>query len=153
MTHARIPMEAMKHADTVSSNYSKHTQSRGLRKMLIERFDERLLSLFAPFAGDTATLLDVGCGEGFTLRKFRARYPHIAYSGCDINPAALGIAREQNPDAALFVSSAYSVQTETAYDAVLCCEVLEHLERPEAALAELRRLVREGGGLCYTFRA
>ena len=33
------------------------------------------------------------------------------------------------------------------YDTILCCEVLEHLPRPELALAELYRLLRPGGHL------
>jgi ubiquinone/menaquinone biosynthesis C-methylase UbiE len=35
-------------------------------------------------------------------------------------------------------------------DAATCFEVIEHLERPEAALAELRRVLLPGGVLCLS---
>ncbi|MDR1728315.1 MAG: class I SAM-dependent methyltransferase [Acidobacteriota bacterium] len=132
----------------ITSNYTKHTQSKGLRKLLIERFDKKLLSLFAPFAGNVKTLIDVGCGEGFTLKKLHARHPHVQFAGCDINADALELAKAQNPDAHFFVANAYAVQAGETFDAVICSEVLEHLEQPGKALSEIKRLVDVAGGGC-----
>ena len=52
-------------------------------------------------------------------------------------------ARARHPDLTINVGSVYDLQYEAdSFDLVVCMEVLEHLERPEAALEELCRVSR-----------
>lgn len=83
-------------------------------------------------------MLDVGCGIGDMLR-YR---PQTV--GVDVNPRAIAYCRgrgltaqQMKPDQLPF--------PDAVFDSVVLDNVLEHLERPEPLLAEIRRVVRPGG--------
>jgi SAM-dependent methyltransferase len=84
------------------------------------------------------TFLDAGCGT----MPYRARVtPAVSvYIGFDIERRA--------PDVALLgdVQNMSTIRDASA-DVVLCSEVLEHVPRPAAALAEFQRILRPGGTL------
>jgi len=82
--------------------------------------------------------LDVGCGIGDMVR-FRAQTV-----GVDVNPKAVaygqarGLAVQQmQPDLLPFPDG--------AFDGAVLDNVLEHLEKPEPLLAEIRRVLKAGG--------
>jgi len=120
-----------------SSNLLKHTESRGLRKKLIDNFNDRFIGM----VGDGATLLDVGCGEGFTLKLVSEKNPNIQLAGCDISQAAIELAKQQVPKANLLVNNGYRIDfLDKSFETVICSEVLEHVPEPEQMLAEISRL-------------
>ena len=91
------------------------------------------------------TLLDAGCGEGFVAAALHARFPGLEITGLDYSAEAVAYARERYGHAARYqVGSVYGLPFERdAFDLVLCSEVLEHLDRPDDAVGELRRVARE----------
>jgi SAM-dependent methyltransferase len=106
-----------------------------------------------PLAGKT--VLEYGCGMGFVSRAFAARAArHI---GFDIDPAAVGLAREVLAYAGLENFELHVAQAETivaeverfagVVDVFLLYAVLEHLTVPERldVLALARRVVRRDG--------
>lgn len=95
-------------------------------------------------------LLDLGVGHGRTLRYLE---PHgcvdrIRFVGLDVNPRRLadiyGSERwtllQHNIEAGLPFEDA-------SYDVIVCEQVLEHLQTPQAAVAEMARVLRPGGTL------
>jgi 2-polyprenyl-3-methyl-5-hydroxy-6-metoxy-1,4-benzoquinol methylase len=92
-----------------------------------------------------ATVLDVGCGEGVVTARLAALLPHARVEGLDVEDPALVAewrAREGG-NLGFRPGSAYALpHDDRSVDTVCCLEVLEHLERPEAALAELVRVAR-----------
>jgi SAM-dependent methyltransferase len=93
-----------------------------------------------------ARVLDAGCGWGVTLEALENRGFQV--SGLDVSRQALE--QLDRPDRRLIeadlaqpISAAAVVQS--AYDAVLALDVIEHLDDDGAALANLGRLVRPGG--------
>ena len=64
--------------------------------------------------------------------------------GLDVAQDELRVALRNNPGAHLLAGSAYGLPfSGETFGLVLCCEVMEHLEDPEAALEEIRRVGRE----------
>ena len=98
-------------------------------------------------AGDGA-ILDVGCGRGFYVNAVAALYPRAAVVGADYSAEYLAAARQrtQSPAAAFARADARALPfPSSAFDAVVCSEVLEHIEEDAAALAELHRVLRDDG--------
>jgi ubiquinone/menaquinone biosynthesis C-methylase UbiE len=95
----------------------------------------------------TGTLLDVGCNVGIHLERYKGRK-----IGVDIAPSLVAEARKRVPDGIFHVGSAESMDflPDKSVDVVLCTEVLEHLERPEAALGEFARVMKEEGRMLVT---
>jgi ubiquinone/menaquinone biosynthesis C-methylase UbiE len=89
-------------------------------------------------------LLDLGCGPGFVGQRVATRMPHAEVVGVDRDATVLDHARTRLAEVAL--GSADDVPFPGAtFDGAYTRLVLRHLERPEAAVAELLRVVRPGG--------
>ena len=90
---------------------------------------------------DPRNVLDVGCGEGLVLRQLGVLWDEIEIHGVDISIALLHVAQEIKADASYLAGSVYQLPLpDHYYDLVICTEVLEHLENPGAALAEIVRV-------------
>lgn len=125
----------------LTTNYRKHTSANRLQRLLIERFYRALCDLIRPLGA--GPILDVGCGEGFTLARLAREGIGRQLDGVDCNEAALRLGRRLLPWAALRRGDVYRLPCASgSYDLVLCTEVLEHLERPAAAVEELKRVTR-----------
>lgn len=94
-------------------------------------------------------IIDIGCGVGDLLLEARRRKPNATLFGCDFSPAAIEHAREALPDAdirELHFDKTLDYKS-NAFDLVLCTDVLEHLEYPEAIIEELVRICAPGGAV------
>jgi len=69
--------------------------------------------------------------------------------GCDLSERVNQLARERlssYPQVSILKEDAEKVSfADDSFDAVICCEVLEHVEHPEKAVAELYRILHKGG--------
>ncbi|WP_117319139.1 class I SAM-dependent methyltransferase [Chromatocurvus halotolerans] len=104
-------------------------------------------------------VLDLGCGEG---RHAVAAHLHDGADvlGIDLSLPDLLTARSRhgefrrNSDDAMFAlanASALALPlADDSLDAVICSEVLEHIEDYRAVLQEIRRVLRPGGLLCIS---
>ena len=87
-------------------------------------------------------LLDAGAGEG----PYRALFAHCAYVSSDWSSSPHPGARRAD-----IVSPLERLPVDDgAFGAVLCTQVLEHVERPEVVMAELFRVLEPGGTLWLT---
>ena len=93
--------------------------------------------------------LDVGCGNGYTVRWAAAAAPDGWAVGIDVSPAMVERARAASPafpniefQVASFPDSALP---HGCFDAVLSMEVVYYLPDLEAALREIARLLIPGG--------
>lgn len=86
------------------------------------------------------TVLEVGCGEGLLAHHLVTAADRPArFHACDLSLDSV------LPDLDRLIefreASIYKLPyPDDSFDLVICCEVLEHLERPTQALAELRRV-------------
>jgi SAM-dependent methyltransferase len=115
------------------------------------RTAQREAAFFLPRLRQGMRVLDAGCGPGtITVGLARAVAP-AEVVGVDAEPGVLARARELA--AAQAVGNVTFRQADVYalpfpdgdFDAVFAHTLLEHLRRPDAALRELRRVLRPGG--------
>jgi SAM-dependent methyltransferase len=102
-----------------------------------------------PHLTPSTHLVDIGCGSGELSLELAARVGRL--TGVDIDPAEVEAARARA--AGLGVGNAlfrpgdvYSLELpDEPADIVLAHSVLEALDRPEAALLEMKRILKAGG--------
>jgi ubiquinone/menaquinone biosynthesis C-methylase UbiE len=94
-------------------------------------------------------LLDVGCGTGATLAAVVAAYPTVRARGIDLSPRMIEIARQRLAGLAdVQVADAEHLPlADSCVDLVTCVDSLHHYPDPLAALTEMHRVTRPGGGL------
>lgn len=91
-------------------------------------------------------VLEVGCGQGRFLGALCQGNPPRQGFGCDIDRQALTLARSTGDGHSyLQASLTHLPYAEGSFDVVLIFDVLEHLDDPEAGLAEVARALRPGG--------
>lgn len=125
-----------------TDNYKKHTTQNPVQKFLINNF----LAAFLKEAGklNPQSILDVGCGEGFTLENLRKNKIGKELAGIDFSKHAIEIGNKMHPSLSLKYGTIYHLPfKDNSFDLVICSEVLEHLEHPEKALLELERVTRK----------
>jgi SAM-dependent methyltransferase len=118
-----------------------HSNERPRNRLLYLQLDAALAHAAREYA--RGRLVDMGCGT----KPWRARFaPYVSeHVGVDHADSLHGL------EGADLVAGAYDVPLPDGWaDTLLMTEVLEHLERPADALAEMRRLLSPGGALILT---
>ena len=97
--------------------------------------------------GPFDSLLEVGYGSGVFLPELARRTERLV--GIDVHGGRDGVARMAKAldlDVELLDASLFELPFESGtFDALVCLSVMEHLVELDAAVAELRRIVRPGG--------
>jgi 2-polyprenyl-6-hydroxyphenyl methylase / 3-demethylubiquinone-9 3-methyltransferase len=98
------------------------------------------------------TVLDVGCGGGFLSEEFAK----AGYKVTGVDPAAVSLAcaREHAAQSGLSIEYARAPGERLPFDAgafdiVLCCDVLEHVDDIRPVVREISRVLSGGGIFFY----
>lgn len=123
----------------VGNVYDKYGTRNPIARALMRGFLRGVGELYATAAPQT--VLEVGCGEGRLADHLLRRYPRPRrFAACDLEDAR---AADIDPMIDFERASIYELPYhDRAFDLVICCEVLEHLEEPRRGLAELARVSR-----------
>ncbi|HYZ03415.1 MAG TPA: methyltransferase domain-containing protein, partial [Candidatus Binatia bacterium] len=132
------------------------TYVHGYHQRENDRLQDQAGTLVDLLHGDTAfprgsTVLEVGCGIGAQTVTLARRSPAAGFTSIDLSPDSIAEARRRVDQAGLV--NVEFLQADVfalpfgaeSFDHLFVCFVLEHLPRPLAALAILRRLLRPGG--------
>lgn len=115
----------------------------GSRNPVVRRLIDRWLGRIRVLSeGGYSTLADIGVGEGLALERLRPSARTIV--GVDYRADKLAVARMHIPGLFPIRADAGMLPAgDHAFDVVLCIEVLEHLIRVDAAVAELARITKK----------
>lgn len=102
-------------------------------------------SLFAPLV--RGSVLEVGCGVGTFTRRMLGAPGLTSLTSIDILEAAVRQCRAAIQDPRLDLRHADVREITGAFDAVVCMNVLEHIEDDRAALSHMLNLLAPGGTL------
>lgn len=117
---------------------------------LTQLFVEPLLDAAAAKAG--TQLLDIACGTGVVTQRALAR--GAATHAIDFSPNMVAAAKRRCPDAVILQADAEALPfPSTRFDAAVSNFGIHHVEHPERAIAEARRVLQSGGAFALTFWA
>ena len=128
----------------VGNVYDKYGAHNPIVQWIMRGFESALSSLVARAA--PADLHEVGCGEGYWVLRWNEQ--GLTARGCDVSRQVIDMARANAAERGLApelfeARSILDLQAERdSADLIVCCEVLEHLEQPEAALRTLQCVVK-----------
>ena len=140
----RAPDPSLVGADERGGNvYDKYASSNPVERRLVGGF-LRAFDALAARSGARAAH-EVGCGEGELARRLARADWQVR--GTDAFPAAIETARERAAAEGISIPfEARAVQElergRDGAELIVCCEVLEHLPDPKAALDRLAELAR-----------
>jgi ubiquinone/menaquinone biosynthesis C-methylase UbiE len=99
----------------------------------------------------TAAVLDIGCGTGQLLDRFRVALPGATLIGIDRSGGMVAAARRLRPHLNIERAAAEAVpHPDSSFDAVVTTLSFHHWSDRPAALAEVRRALRPGGLFALT---
>ena len=108
-----------------------------LRRIIGECFDRTGIS-------PDSHVLDVGCGTGGTMKNLAGR---CRFTGLDVSELAADMAARISGQKVV-VANASNMPFETnSFDAVVASHILEHIQNDDAAVQEIRRVLKPNGPL------
>jgi len=94
-------------------------------------------------------LLDVGAGQGHLLARISAAFPLLELDAHETAPLALEHLRRHSAISTVFEGDLETLPS-SHYNAIVCSEVLEHIEEDGAAVSAMTRALSRGGRLFLT---
>ncbi len=96
--------------------------------------------VLSKYVAEFSTALDYGCGTGYFVRRLSKKFQ---VSGFDVSQIALTKASALVPEATFYNNTADI--PDGSFDLVTSLHVLEHIEEPSEAFAEIFRILRTSG--------
>jgi SAM-dependent methyltransferase len=125
----------------VGNYYDKYGTRNPVARRIVKGFEDALSTLVVE--AEPRSIHEIGCGEGYWVLRWRKK--GISARGSDVSGKVIDLARANarmdglDPD--IFETrSIYNMEPgRDSADLIVCCEVLEHLERPEDGLRALQK--------------
>jgi ubiquinone/menaquinone biosynthesis C-methylase UbiE len=90
---------------------------------------------------NNTSILDVGCGTGLITQVL-----HGDITGLDISTWKLERAKRYIPNAKFVEGDAENLPfKDNSFDCIISTDIIEHLERPDLAIKEIKRVLKQGG--------
>lgn len=125
-------------APPTGNSFDKYGSAHPVERAMMAGFLRRLDAVLPD--QPPRQVLEVGMGEGIIAGRVRARYPGTSFVGVDLLDVDLADYWRERALLGVFGDIGWLPIRDDAADLVLAIEVLEHVQNPDAALAELARV-------------
>lgn len=124
-------------------NLDKFESTNKVAAGLVARFMRRCSTRVGLLAAPGATILDCGAGEGTMTSYLAEQLPANEVQALEYVPEAVRDLRDLYPAIRVTEGSVYELPwPDDSFDVLTCFEVMEHLDYPQKALAEMHRVAR-----------
>ncbi len=128
--------------DNSTTNFEKHTTKNPIGRIFLNNFLTTVVKTTRPLNIDS--VLDVGCGEGFTIDRLQKEKIGKEHVGIEYDDTAIALGKKLYPKVNIKKGDIYDLPYKSnSFDLVICTEVLEHLENPKKAYKELLRVSKK----------
>ena len=127
----------------------KYTESGKVGGVLVNNYFksvQRLISYIPQNELENTQVLEVGCGPGFSTQRLLNLLPRsVKLSASDVEEENVqDTLKKVGERAKVSVEDVYNLEREdSSLDLIFVLEVMEHLEQPEDALKELKRVCKK----------
>lgn len=121
----------------VGNVYDKYATSNPIARALMRGFETNVMSLIEK--SNATDIHEIGCGEGHLTQMIAALSP-ARLRASDFSAQMAETARETlaTTNAEVMQRNVYELVPGDAAELIVCCEVLEHVDRPRDALKKLQ---------------
>ena len=135
--------EELLHLKNIPGNYyNKYKTKNPLVRVMMTNFHETVDSFFV--RTQAKTVLDVGCGEGYTTHFLKSRHNDISICALDVEERIIALAKQLHAGIDFQQGDIHQLHfPDKSFDVVMANEVLEHLDDPEHALQEITRVAKK----------
>jgi SAM-dependent methyltransferase len=109
-----------------------------------------VLAAIRRYVPQPTSFFELGCGTGFVLQGMSRAFPDVRLVGGELAEQGLEIARERVPRATLIQVDGRRIPYRDEFELIGAFDVLEHIEKDEEVLAELRAALEPNGCLILT---
>ncbi len=111
-------------------------------------YEQQILPLAAAELAGCGRVLDVGCGEGQLSRLATSHGSTLV--GIDPTAGQIRVAVERGGGPSYLRAAADALPfPDASFDAVVMCLVMEHIDALARTVAEIARVLRQGGRFCW----
>jgi ubiquinone/menaquinone biosynthesis C-methylase UbiE len=129
----------MNYENKISDNEKKYRHSNPLQRFLISRFLNTISELV--IESEPALIIDVGCGEGYLSNSLLVKDNQLNILGVELSHTSILNGKKVFPTQIFINGNIYELPFAShSIDLVVCTEVLEHLNTPQFAIAEMTRI-------------
>ena len=147
----KLKLKAKPETEDFAHKYTEEGQGKIGAKLLDNYFEsvEKLVSESELARRKKVKAVEIGCGEGFSTQRLRKMLPsNISLQASEFVADLVPKAQKRNPDVPIIEESIYeTTYPDNTFDLIFLLEVLEHLDYPDKALAELARIIKPDGYL------
>ncbi len=117
----------------------KYNKQKLSCRLYLNTFVSDIEKLLDPLRPEIRSISEIGCGEGHLTNFLHSLDIANEIKGCDLSAQVIELARQNasSHDIEFYEKSIYDISHYEKADLIVCCEVLEHLEDPAAALEKL----------------